>query len=44
VFARGKLHAFRVINMFCVFMRKCCFTLKFEMLFVHLEDCLYQKP
>jgi hypothetical protein len=31
---RGSCMLFRVINVFCVSMRKCCYTLKVEIMFV----------
>ncbi len=40
---KGSHMFFKVINVFCVFMRKCYRTLKVEILFVHLKG-LYRKP
>ncbi len=34
---RGSCMLFRVINVFCVSMRKCCYTLQVEIMFVHLR-------
>jgi hypothetical protein len=40
----GSCIIFKVMNVFFVCIIKCCFTLKVEVMFVHLKFCLDPKP